>query len=179
MKSVTAVFIAVVMLLAPAAFAGCPDIIGPVFCCGTSWYEYRQDTTCAGRTGNVSYTNLWCYNTPALQFGTGSSSATYSFVIGPSDPVSSNMTVDLRYVEWSDPNASIYNTLSATVSVTHNGSTSSQTFYSINGTTSQSCSLSSYATFSATNGDTITVTINTNIFNSNVTAQVGAPHIFT
>lgn len=167
------------MLVGPAAFAACPDITGPYCLFAGCYYIYEQSPSCAGTTGNVSSTTLWCYSTPALQFGTGSSSATYSFVVGPNDPVSNNMTVDLRYVEWSDPNASIYNTLTATVSVTHNGSTSSQTFYSINGQTTQSCALSSYATFSAAHGDTITVTINTTIYNSNVTAQVGSPKIFT
>jgi hypothetical protein len=180
MKSVYAVLLAAVMLFAaPTAFAGCPSITGPYCLFLGCWYQYEQDTTCAGTTGNVSYTNLWCYNTPALQFGTGSSSATYSFTIGPNDPINNNSwEVDLRYVEWSDPNQSIYNTLSATVSVTHNGSTTSHTFYSINGTDTQSCALSSYSPFNATNGDTITVTINTTIYNSNVTAQVGAPLIF-
>lgn len=178
MKSVTALFVVAVMLFAPAAFAACPNINGPYCMFAGCWYEYTQDTSCAGTTGNVSSTTLWCYNTPALQFGTGSSSATYSFTLGPSDPVGTSWDVDLRYVEWSDPNASIYNTLTATVSVTHNGSTTSQTFYSINGTVSKSCALSNYATFNATTGDTITVTINTTIYNSNVTAKVGTPYIF-
>jgi hypothetical protein len=179
MKSITAILVAAVMLFAPSAFAGCPDISGPYCMFAGCWYMYEQDTTCAGTTGNVSNTTLWCYDTPAKQFGTGSSSATYSFTLGPNDPINNNnWNVDLRYVEWSDPNSSIYNTLTATVSVTHNGSTTSQTFYSINGTQTKSCALSDYATFNATNGDTITVTINTTIYNSNVTAKVGAPVIF-
>jgi hypothetical protein len=177
MKSVTALFVAALMLLAPAAFAGCPTITGPYCLFAGCWYQYEQDTTCAGTSGNVSNTTMWCNNIPALQFGTGSSSATYSFTVGANDPIG-NFEVDLRYVEWSDPNSSIYNTLTATVSVTHNGSTTSQTFYSLNGTDSKSCQLSDTGFFSATNGDTITVTINTTIYNSNVTAQIGAPLIF-
>ena len=180
MKYVTAVIAIAAMAILPLnAFAGCPTINGPYSCCGVVWYEYTWDTSCAGTTGSVSPATLWCYSTPAKQFGTGSSSVTYSHTLTSTDPVQPSWSVDLRYVEWSDPNNSIYNTLSATVSITHNGSTTSQTFYSINGTTSQSCALSSYATFSATTGDTITVTINATIYNSNVTAQVGAPHVFT
>ena len=57
--------------------------------------------------------------------------------------------------------------------------TESETFYSINGTNTQSCALSGYATFTAVAGDTITITINATIYNSNVTAQVGRPYIFT
>ena len=177
MKSITAVFVAAMMLFAPSAFAACPDITGPYCLFAGCWYQYEQAPSCAGTSGNVSPTTLWCFNTPALSFGTGSSSATYSFVIGANDPAG-NMDVDLRYVEWYDPNNSIYNTLTATVSVTHNGSTTSQQFYSINGTTSKSCQLSNYASFSAQAGDTVTVTINTTIFNSNVTAKIGAPLIF-
>jgi opacity protein-like surface antigen len=178
MKSIAAAFVVAVMLFAPAAFAACPDITGPYCMFAGCWYQYEQAPTCAGTTGNVSNTTLWCYNTPAKSFGTGSSSATYTFTVGANDPVSSSYDVDLRYVEWSDPNASIYNTLTATVSVTHNGSTSSQTFYSINGTVTKSCALSNYTTFYATAGDTVSVTINTTIYNSNVTAKVGAPLIF-
>ena len=118
MKSITAVFAAVMMLFAPAAFAACPDITGPYCLFAGCWYQYEQAPSCAGTSGNVSPTTLWCYNTPALQFGTGSSSATYSFTLGPNDPINNNnWNVDLRYVELSDPNASIYNTLTATVSV--------------------------------------------------------------
>jgi hypothetical protein len=177
MKSVTAFLMAAVLLFAPTAFAACPDITGPYCMFGGCWDQYEQDPSCAGTTGNVSSSTMWCYNTPALTFGTGSSSATYSFIVGPSDPVGP-ADVDLRYVEWYDPNGSIYNTLTATVSVTRNGSTTSQTFYSINGTVAKSCALSTYGSFSIQAGDTVTVTINTTIFNSNVTAQVGAPLIF-
>jgi hypothetical protein len=180
MKYATAVIAIALMAVFPLnSYAACPNINGPYSCCGLTWYDYTPDTSCAGTSGNVSPATLWCYSTPAKQFGSGSSSVTYSFTIGQNDPVLNSWSVDLRYVEWSDPNASIYNTLSATVSVTHNGSTSSQTFYSINGQTTQSCALSSYATFSATHGDTIAVTINATIYNSNVTAQGGAPHVFT
>ncbi len=178
-KAFSALLAIAVVLFPGSAFAGCPDITGPYACCGISWFMYHWDTSCAGRTGNTSAATMWCYSTPAWQFGTGTSSLTYSYTLGANDPVSSNMTADLRYVEWSDPNASIYNTLTATLSVTHNGSTSSQTFYSVNGQNTQSCALSSYATFSAVAGDTITITITATIYNSNVTAQVGAPYVFT
>jgi hypothetical protein len=178
MRSITIILVATILLFAPSAFAACPDITGQYCMFAGCWYLYEMDPTCAGTTGNVTPTNMWCYNDPALQFGTGSSSATYSFVVGPNEPAYSRWSVDLRYVEWSDPNASIYNTLSATVSVTHNGSTTSQTFYNINGTVAKSCARSSAATFYATNGDTVTVTINTTIYNSNVTAEVGTPTIF-
>lgn len=183
MKRKMAVIAIAVMAIFPLnAFAGCPTISGPYSCCTYVYYTYVFDTSCAGTTGNVSATTQYCdfYNpTPAKQFGTGSSSATYSYTVGANDPIvdSNNWEVDLRYVEWSDPNASVYNTLSATLSVTHNGSTTSNTFSSINGTTSQNCT-SPYATFSAVAGDTITVTVNTTIYNSNVTARVGAPMLF-
>jgi hypothetical protein len=174
--------IAVIMAIFPLnAFAGCPTINGPYACCGYLYYTYVFDASCASTSGNVSAATEYCdfYNpTAAKQFGTGSSSATYSYTLGTSDPIvdSNNWEVDLRYVEWSDPNASTSNTISATVSVTH-GSTTSNTFFSINGTTSQNCT-TPYASFSAVAGDTITVTINTTIYNSNVTARVGPPMLF-
>lgn len=179
MRHMTIAALVFVLAVFPlTAYAGCPTIVGPTACCGRYWYYYNFDTSCAGTSGNVSTTNMWCYSTPAHQFGTGTSTVTYSYTIGSSDPVLTTWAAELRYVEWSDPNNSIYNTLVATVSVTHNGSTTSNTFLSINGTTSRSCSLESGG-FSATTGDTITVTITTTIYNSNVTAQVGALKIST
>ncbi|MDQ3282506.1 MAG: hypothetical protein M3Q69_13985 [Acidobacteriota bacterium] len=174
------VFLAIAVLtLSPlTAYAGCPSIIGPTLCCGRSWYQYQFDTSCAGTSGSVSNATLWCYSTPAKQFGTGSSSVTYSYTIGANDPILATWDADIRYVEWYDPNNSIYNTLTATVSVQHNGVTTSSTFLNINGTTSKSCSLEG-GTFSAVAGDTVTVTINATIFNSNVTAQVGQVSLFT
>lgn len=175
MKTITAVFAAAMMLLAPPAFAACPDVSGP-YCLSTCWFLFEQAPSCAGTTGNVSSTTSSCYNnTPVLQFGTGSSSATYSFVLDH-DYVSGEGDIELRFVEWNDPNASIYNTLTATISVTHNGTTTSQQFYSINGTQTNNCQWA-WGLFSAQNGDTITVTVNTTINNSNVTARVG-PALF-
>ena len=42
MKSITAVFAAVMMLFAPAAFAACPDITGPYCLFAGCWYQYEQ-----------------------------------------------------------------------------------------------------------------------------------------
>jgi hypothetical protein len=178
MRSITAVAVAIMLSFAPTAFATCPSINGPYCLFAGCWYEYSLETTCAGRAGNVSHTTSSCDNRPALQFGTGSSSAIYSFTLGPNDPVGSSWDVQLRSVQWSDPNASIYNTFTATVSVTHNGSTTSQTFYSVNGKTAKNCGRSSAGRFYATYGDTITVTVHTTIHNNNVVAKVGAPIIF-
>ncbi|HET7435865.1 MAG TPA: hypothetical protein VFN10_14250 [Thermoanaerobaculia bacterium] len=180
MKAIAAV-LALVLVVVPSAFAGCPTISGPYICCGTAWYQYSWSTSCAGTTGNVSNATMWCYSTPAKAFGTGSSSATYSYTIGSSDPIANHWSADLRYVEWSDPNGSASNTLSATLSVTHNGSTTSRTLFSVNGQSSKSCSLegTGATNFDAAVGDTVTITINASIVNSNVTAQVGAPTLYT
>ncbi|HEX2062070.1 MAG TPA: hypothetical protein VHK90_15115 [Thermoanaerobaculia bacterium] len=180
MRYITAVIATFLMALFPVnAFAGCPTITGPTFCCGIYWYTYSFDTSCAGTSGSVSDTNMWCYNTPAKAFGTGSSSVTYSYTIGASDPDLSGWSADLRYVEWYDPNGSIYNTLTATASITRNGSTTSNTFLSLNGTQSRSCSLEWVDLGNVQAGDTVTITINTSIFNSNVTAQVGRVQLWT
>lgn len=181
MRYVTAVIATVLMALFPInAFAGCPTITGPHACCGGyQWYTYTFDTSCAGTSGNVSDTNMWCYSTPAKAFGTGSSSATYSYTIGASDPDLNNWTADVRYIEWYDPNGSIYNTMTVTASVTRGGTTTSYPILSVNGTQSRSCSLEYTNIGSVSAGNTVTVTISTTIFNSNVTAQAGRPLLFT
>jgi hypothetical protein len=181
MKPFTAVVAIVLMAVFPInAFAGCPTIQGPYACCGGyQWYIYEFDNTCAGTSGNVTNSNLWCYNTPAKTFGTGSSSATYSYTIGASDPDLNTWTADARYVEWYDPNGSIYNTMTITASVTRSGVTTNYQILSVNGTQSRSCTLEYANIGNVSAGNTVTVTINTTIFNSNVTAQVGRPLLFT
>lgn len=120
---------------------------------------------------------MWC-GVPGKSFGTGTSTATYSFVIGGSDPVYNTWTAD-AYVEWNDPNGSSSNTITVTAAVTHSGSTTSATLLNINGTTSRSCTLESANLISAVAGDTVTFTVTTSIVNNNVTAQVSRPTIYT
>ena len=176
---IAVVAIAVTALFPVNAFAGCPTVTGPTFCCGFYWYTYTFDATCAGTSGNVSNTTMWCSSAGAKAYGTGSSSSTYSYTISSSDPDLTTWSADMRYVEWYDPNNSIYNTMTITASVTRSGVTTSYNIVSLNGTQSRSCTLESTNIGSVNAGDTITITVNTTIYNSNVTAQTGQPMVFT
>lgn len=180
MKALTVTLaIALVAFFPLNVIAGCPTITGPFFCCGGYWYMYKFDATCAGTTGNVTNTTLWCYNTPAKAYGTGSSSAIYSYTIGASDPDLNTWSAEMDFVEWYDPNGSIFNTMTIAASVTRSGVTTSYPIVSLNGTQSRSCVLEYTFIGDVSPGDTVTVTVNTSIFNANVTAKTGLPLIFT
>jgi|ERR1041385_917803 hypothetical protein len=185
MKSTLAV-VAIALVIFPVnAFASCPDITYGA-CCGIAWYEYRFTTACAGTSGSVSTTTLLSCSYPltppdGYQF-TGSGTVTYSYTLGASDPIlnSAHWSAGL-IVEFSDPNNSPYNTLNATISVTHNGSTTTNTIVSHDGTQGTlSCSRYDYYYFSAVAGDTLTVTITGTNFNSgSTTIKAGEPFLFS
>jgi len=185
MKSINAVVFFVVALsfvaFPTAAQASCPNITGPYFLGSYYWYEYSFSTSCAGTSGSgVSTSALSCYSDPAYQFTGSSGTVTYSYVVGANDPIinSAHWEVSL-FVDFNDPSSSPYNTLNASVSVTHNGSTTSHTIVSQNGTQgSLSCARYDYWFFSAVANDTITVTITGTNFNGGSTIiKAGTPLI--
>ena len=180
MKSVI-VAVVVALLFSPLnAYAACPNITGPFFCCGSGyWYEYKWDASCAGTSGSVGSGTLSCYNEPSKAITGASGTVTYSYTVGASDPLlNSNKWSVSMFVDFDDPNNSQYNTLTASVGVTHNGSTTSNTIFSHNGTQGDlSCSRKGYYYFTAVVGDTITVTITGTNFSAN-TIEAGVPFLF-
>jgi hypothetical protein len=185
MKSILAAFVIALVLLPGSAYASCPNITYGA-CCGVAWYEYSFALTCAGTSGSIAPTTLSCSYPltppPAYQFNGTSATVTYSYTIGANDPMmnpahwSAGLLIDLD-----DPSASQYNTLNATVSVTHNGSTTSNTIVSRNGTQGTvSCTRYDYYYFTAVAGDTITVTITGTNFNSGSTKiRASEPFLFS
>jgi hypothetical protein len=177
---IVALVIAGTAVLPMNAYASCPDIHSGA-CCGTFWYEYDWTTSCAGTSGSVSSSTLSCYSTPAYAITGSSGTITYSYTIGGSDPIANTTHWSAGlFVDFDDPNNSQYNTLNVTVSVTHNGSTSSNTILSWNGQSGDiSCGRYDYYFFTAVAGDTITVTISgTNFNTSNTTIKAAAPFLF-
>ena len=180
MKSIVASAAIMLVLFFPAnALASCPNITGPYSCCGTSWYQYELDPSCAGTSGSVSSATMSCYSQAGHQY-TGNGTVTYTYTIGQSDPILNSAHWSAQvYVDFNDPNNSIYDTLNLSVSVTHNGSTTSYTMLSQNGTQgSLSCSTAAYWYFTAVAGDTITLTFTATNYYSNTTIKTGTPLIF-
>jgi hypothetical protein len=183
MKAITAVFaIALFSILPTVAYAACPNITGPYICCGTSWYQYDWPNSCAGTGGSgVSTATLSCYSLGGHQFTGSSGSVSYQHTVQSTDPVTNynNWQVS-AYFDFDDPSNSQYNTLTATVSVTHNGSTTSYTFLNWSGASGDlSCGRYGYYYFTAVVGDTITVTYNaTNFNNPNTVIKASTPTLF-
>jgi hypothetical protein len=87
----------------------------------------------------VSTTTLSCSYPltppPAYQFNGTSATVTYSHTLTANHPILNSAHWEAGLIiDFDDPSSSQYNTLNATVSVTHNGSTTSNTIVSRNGT---------------------------------------------
>lgn len=181
MKSFLAVFFVAFIAAFPAPlYAACPTFRSGA-CCGTVWEEYDWTLSCAGTAGSVSTSTLSCYSAPAYNFTGSSGSATYSYTVGASDPLYNTAKWSAGvFVDFNDTTNSQYNTLNISVSVTHNGSTTSHTILNWSGATGDiSCNRYDYFYFTAVVGDTITVTITaTNFSSGSTTIKVGEPFLF-
>lgn len=182
MKSFIAVIFAAFIAVFPAPlYAACPNIHSGA-CCGTFWYEYDWTLACAGTSGSVSASTLSCFSSPAYSFTGSSGTATYSYTIGASDPIANTAKWSAGvFLDATDTTDSQFNTLLVTVSVTHNGSTTSNTIFSWNGQTGGdvSCGRYDYWYFTAVVGDTITVQVSaTNFSSGSTTIKVGEPFLF-
>lgn len=181
-------FTAVVLTLilcSVQAQASCPSI-WLHSCCGTSWYEFDVDSSCLDSSG-VSTTTLSC-SIAGYDHGFGSRNyTTWTYTI-PADgtPINANQTyyklpnwAASVWVDFSSPNQSYYDNMTGTVTVTHNGVNTWYTIFSFSGnvSSSQSCARQD-VTFSATNGDTITITISSTKFNSNAVIKASLPVVF-
>lgn len=180
MKPITAISAFIfTAALSMNAYAICPTTQAG-YCCGTYWYQYNFAAGCAGTSGSVGASTLSCGSTPAYQF-TGSGTVSYSYTIDANDLFynSARWSAGLL-VDFDDPHNSPYNTLNASVSVTHNGSTSSYTILAWDGLSGdKACDRDDYGHFSADVGDTITVTITATNFNDGtMTIRAAAPFLF-
>lgn len=168
-----------------SAFATCPTIASHT-CCGVSWYEFDVDSSCLSSSG-VSGATLSC-SMGGYEYNTGLyDSASWSFTV-PADntSISNGGTYGLRsswtasvWVDFNSPTSSFYDNINGTLTVTHGGSNTNYGIFSFYGnySSSQSCSRQDVA-FSATNGDTITVTISATRGDSAATIKATEPIIF-
>lgn len=182
MKSILAVvLLALVAVAFPvSAYASCPDVTGPFLLGPYYWYQWEWDTSCAGTSGSVSTDTLSCFSDPAYKF-TGTGTVTYSHTVTANDPVVDTAKWQVaQFVDFDDPSNSQYNTFTATLSVTHNGSTTSHGIVTWNGSLGDiSCNRYDYWYFTAVTGDTITVTLSaTNFNNPNTVIKAGTPILF-
>ena len=181
----TIVSLAVVLSVAGTAQASCPSIWLQA-CCGTIWYEFDVDSSCLDSAG-VSATTLSC-SVSGYEHGFGSRNyTTWTYTIPANGTTINNGYTYSRLPNWSvtvfvdfnSPNQSANDNVTGTLTVTHNGVNTWYNIFSFYGNTSssQSCTRQD-ASFSATNGDTVTITIYSTKFNSNATIRASLPFVF-
>jgi hypothetical protein len=178
MKYVAMMLVVAVALFPANAFASCPDQNGPYASGPFYWYTFDFGTSCASTSGGASATSMWCYSTPAYDFGYSGGSADYEMTV-PSG-VYSHFSVAI-YAEFSDPHTSNMNAVSASVYCWHNNTlTYSETFYIHQGNEgSLSCVRFDSDEFSASAGDTIQVLTGGQSYNYDTTMQISTPIIFS
>jgi len=165
------------VLWTTSAFASCPTAAGPFFFGSTiAWYTYDFDTSCGSTSGNVSSTNMWCYSKPANQWDSGS--VDYTMTVPANAYPNFQVSV---FVEFNDPHAEPSNAVSASVLCWHNNSlTHSETIFIHAGDQgSLNCVRLSSSVFTASAGDTITVSMGGQNYDSDTTMQISTPTIFS
>lgn len=158
--------------LAGSAFATCPT---PAFFCG-----YTQDRACYTTSGNVTNSGIGCNPGQASwTFGSGNSYAQASFTIGPNDCIINPDHFYIgSFIEFSSPGGTPQDNFEINIDVTHpNNTVSRYTLLYWSGAYGSltDCGMHDRY-FTATNGDTVLVTIrSTN--SGNATLVVSVPQL--
>jgi hypothetical protein len=169
-------FVLLTAFAVPNAVAqSCPTApTGPHEAGGRHWFEWSPDPGCL-YTNNMSSTTLSCYSfgayAPALQ---QPAFVRYTFT---ADQVYSNWSAD-AFIDFDDPNNSSSNWVDAWAHVDHNGVNTSYHLFSQNGSSGDWSCERPGGTFSAADGDFVTVELSAYRANSNTTIKIGYPHIF-
>ncbi len=183
-KAVMAVsFVALFILAGTAAHASCPTIT-PHSCCGMpTYYQFDVDSTCLSSYGASSTSVSWCYPmyVSGYSYAMGFDNyTTWSFTV-PADgngyAIQANWSASTM-VTFSSPTSSTYDGIRGYVSVTHNGTLTTYNWFYLYGNTSgsQYCS-NQNVSFSATTGDTITLSIYNTRWDTNAVTEAGIPYV--
>jgi hypothetical protein len=179
-KAVVAVSFALFILAGTTAYASCPTITTYYDFTGY-YYGFAVDSTCLSSSGVTPVSVSWCYPSyfPGYSYGMGwDNNTTWTFTVPADD---SNYTRKANWnvstqVTFSSPTSSAYDNIRGYVYVTHNGYTTGYNWFYLYGagSSSQYCNNQS-TTFSATNGDTITLVIENTRWDSNAVTEASTP----
>lgn len=186
MKTASSIVLVLLTLLLPLSagriFAQtCPTPpTGPHEGGGVYWYNYTPDVSCWSSSGSVSSTTLSCYGTSGFSYGMGwVNKITYTFTIGPNYPVLETWSAD-AFIEFNDPNDSIYNKIEIWAIVLHtNGTSTWYQLFSHSGPMGDIDCTRQGGNFSATQGDTVTIEITSTKWYSNTIIKSSGARIFT
>lgn len=176
-KTFAAIFVAAIIFAVPNAFAqSCEtDAYGPFYMVGGFYYLYEPEPSCFYVSGGAASTDA-CYSYGGWQ-GTGGSWGviTHSFT---AETALANWSAD-AFVEFSDPNGSGLNWADMWIGVTHDNSTLWYPMFRHDGTEGAVSCARLGSTFSAEEGDLITVEIRVSRYHNNAMVEVARPFIFT
>jgi hypothetical protein len=177
----------VILFIAANASASCPTIY-LLGCCGTSYYTFNVDTSCitaqnlmtaqnnscsmSGYSSDGGYSNYveWTYVIPAD--GTPTANGHYFYQL------STNYSATV-WVDFDSPDQTFYDSLSGTVTVTHNGTPTNYSILSLRGSSASTQICGRFdRNFTATNGDTIKLRINATKFGTGSTIVTSLPTVF-
>jgi hypothetical protein len=162
---------------AAAASATCPSVHASGGG-GHSWYELDVDSSCLSNNGGFSTTILSC---PASGYSADAfgSSASWSFVVPSGYTWYSNWSVT-AFVDFDSPTHTIYDSLYATVSVIHNGTSTNYSLFHLQGNSATSQSCARYdKSITATTGDTITISYSGSSAADGGTMKATVPVVFS
>ena len=169
----------IALFTAANASAACPTIYFQN-CCGTYWYKFDLDSSCL-TVNNASSATLWSCGVSGYDFGTGYGDATWTFTVPQNDANYtrlSNWDVAI-FVDFDSPQQTFYDSIQASVTVTHNGSPVTTTIVSLYGSSASTQACTRYdASFSATNGDTISIRYSTVKWGTGATVRASVPTVF-
>lgn len=178
MKYVSLLLVVVLTVFPVNAYAGCPTQTGPYYSGFWVWFDFDFDTSCASTTGNVSTSTLSCYSFPSYQWNYGSGSVDYQMTVPGG--VYPNFSVSV-FVDFSDPHSYSGDAIAATVIAMHGSTvTHSETIFIHQGNQgSLSCARFDSSSFTASNGDTIEVSLTGQSYYSDASMQISTPIVFS
>jgi hypothetical protein len=180
-KFAVAALVVAVSLATGSAFASCPTpYSGPYYSGPYTWADYTQDFGCY--SPGLTQTSISCFSEPSWSFGSGTTSVSTSFTIGSTDWVGNPNHWDISsWADFSSPGGTANDRFEIDIDVVHpNNSVSYYTLVywsGLQGSVS-SCSGAFDGSFSATNGDTVIVSV-TATNSGSATIVVSRPRIFS
>lgn len=160
------------------AYATCPTPpSGPIGAGGFHWYNYTPSSECWELYGSVSSANS-CYNSDGYEFGVGDSSISYTFTIGPNDPLTGSFSFAAT-IDFVDPNDSWSNQIQGWAYVIHNGYGTMNTLFVHPGAYGDLGCAQLYGNFGATTGDTVIVSVQVSKANSNASIKASGFYLYT
>ena len=164
---------------APAATADCNSYTSTGSCCGQYWYEYSPDimtSACWSVDSGITTSTISCDGSSAWSYTGFSQHITRTLNVVDSGSTHWEAQANFDII---DPHASWWNQMNANVYVYHPGTgTTTYNLYNHNGTQGNVYCASPYVSFTAQQGDTITLDFEGSVGWTDSYVKVNNVHLF-